>query len=70
MCDSLDCFAAKCSNRKGKKSANMVITEAGGTWGKGNLLPIVLSVFCSSEWWIDTGANIHVSAYAFLFSSY
>ena len=35
--------------------------------GYGNLLPIVLSVFCSPEWWVDTGANIHVCADASLF---
>ena len=45
MCDSPDHFAAKCLNRKGKKSANMVISEPGGTSGYGNLLPTVLSVF-------------------------
>ena len=70
MCDSLDCFAAKCSNRKGKKSANMVISEAGGTSEYSILLPTVLSVFCSPEWWVDTGTNIHVCADASLFSSY
>jgi hypothetical protein len=48
----------------------MVVSEAGGTSGYGNLLPIVLSVFCSPEWWVDTGANIHVCANASLFSSY
>ena len=48
----------------------MVISEAGGTSGYGNLLPTVLSVFCSPEWWVDTGANIHICADASLFSSY
>ena len=48
----------------------MVISEAGGTSGYGNLLPTVLSVFCSLEWWVDTGANIHVCVDASLFSSY
>ena len=48
----------------------MVISEPGGTSGYGNLLPIVLSVFCSPEWWVNTGANIHVCANASLFSSY
>ena len=49
VCDSPDHFAAKCLNRKGKKSANMIISEPGGTSGYGNLLPIVLSIFCSPE---------------------
>ena len=47
MCASTEHFAAKCPNRKGKDSANMVISEPGGTSGYGNLLPTVLSVFCS-----------------------
>ena len=55
MCDCPDHFASKCPNRKGKKSANMVISEAGGTSGYGNLLPTGLSVLCSPEWWMDTG---------------
>ena len=48
----------------------MVISEAGGTSGYDNLLSTVLSVFCSPEWWVDTGANIHVCVDASLFSSY
>ena len=70
VCASTEHFAAKCPNRKGNDSANMVISEPGGTSGYGNLLPTVLSVFCSPEWWVDTGANIHVCADASLFSSY
>ena len=70
VCASTDHFAAKCPNRKGNDSANMVISEPGGTSGYGNLLPTVLSVFGSPEWWVDTGANIHVCADASLFSSY
>ena len=42
---STEHFAAKCPNRKGNDSANMVISEPGGTSGYGNLLPTVLSVF-------------------------
>ena len=48
----------------------MVISEPGGTSGYGNSLPTVLSVFCSPEKWVDTGANIHICADASLFSSY
>ena len=47
VCASTEHFAAKCPNRKGKDSANMVISEPGGTSGYGNSLPTVLSVFCS-----------------------
>ena len=47
----------------------MVISEAGGTSGYGNL-PYILSVYNSPEWWMDSGANIHVCADVFLFTSY
>jgi hypothetical protein len=64
-CGSMEHFVAKCPDRKDKKdgkSANMVISETGGTSGYGNLLPTVLLVCHSPDWWIDTGANIHVCA--------
>jgi hypothetical protein len=49
----------------------MVVSEtAKGTSGYGNLLSTVLSVCQSPEWWADIGANIHVCADIFLFSSY
>jgi hypothetical protein len=48
---------------------NMIISEAGGTSGYSNLLPIVLSVCKSPEWWLDTSANVHVCADISLFSS-
>jgi len=37
--------------------------------GYGNL-PTVLSVFQSTSWWLDTGANVHVCADISMFSSY
>ena len=70
VCASTEHFAAKCSNHKGKNSTNMVISEPGVTSGYGNSLPRVLSIFCSPEWWVDTGANVHVCADTSLFSSY
>jgi hypothetical protein len=49
----------------------MVVSETeGGTFGYGNSLPTVLLVCHSPEWWMDTGANIHVCADASLLSSY
>ena len=48
----------------------MIISEPEGTSGYGNSLPIVISVLCSPEWWVDTGANTHVCADASLFSCY
>jgi hypothetical protein len=46
----------------------MVTTDTeGGTSGYGNHLPNVLLVCSSPEWWMDSGANIHVRADVFLF---
>jgi hypothetical protein len=77
---SPDHWVSACPNRKfkqekkpahEKKSVNMVVSETTeGTSGYGNLLPTVLSVCQSPEWWADTGANIHVCADISLFSSY
>jgi hypothetical protein len=47
-----------------------MVEAEGGTSGYGNPLHTVLSVFNSPDWWIDTGANIHVCADKSLFSSY
>jgi hypothetical protein len=38
--------------------------------GYSNLLPTILLVCHSPDWWVDTSANIHVCADVFLFSSY
>jgi hypothetical protein len=48
----------------------MVLSEGGGTSGYGNSLPTVLSICLSLEWWMDTGANIHICADISMFSSY
>ena len=70
-CGSPDHFAAKCPDRKHEpQAANMVINENGGISGYDNFLPTVLSVCFSPEWWVDTGANIHVCADISMFSSY
>jgi hypothetical protein len=47
-----------------------MVEAEGGTSGYGNSLHTVLSVFNSPDWWIDTGANIHVCDDKSLFSSY
>ena len=63
-------FAIDCPDGKWKpkrKTANTVETDAGGY---GNFLPTIFSVCHSPDWWIDTGANIHVCADVSLFSSY
>jgi hypothetical protein len=48
-----------------------VISETGGgTSGYGNSLPFVLLVCLLPEWWMDSGANIHVCADVSMFTSY
>ena len=79
MCGETGHWANRCPQRKGKKcqagqnsnSVSMVIgnTEE-GTTGYGNMLPTVLSVFQPTEWWVDTGANVHVCADISMFTSY
>jgi hypothetical protein len=72
-CGKPEHFARDCPDAKWKpnqkKSVNMVEAD-GGTSGYGNLFPTVLSVFNSPDWWVDTGANIHVCVDKSLFSSY
>jgi hypothetical protein len=74
VCGSDQHWARECHDRtftQDKKSANVVTTETGdGTSGYGNSLPFVLSVCNSPEWWMDSGANIHVCADASMFTSY
>jgi hypothetical protein len=73
ICGDPGHFASECENRKwkgNKKLENMVIGKTAGTSRYDNILPIVLSVCHSPEWWIDTSANIHVCADISLFSSY
>ena len=78
VCGEVGHWAPNCKQRKGRKnhhgqngkSVNVTIgNNDKGASGYGNL-PTVLSVFQSTDWWIDTGANIHVCADISLFSSY
>jgi hypothetical protein len=58
VCGSMEHWASQCLDckfKQEKKSMNMIISEAGGTSGYGNLLPTVLSVCKSPEWWLDIG---------------
>jgi hypothetical protein len=74
MCSFPNRWAKKCPNRKGRKpqleqnTTNMVTNAEDGTSEYGNL-PFVLSVFQSTNWWLDSGANVHVYSDASLFSS-
>ena len=73
-CGSDEHWANKCPNKYKKpaqdsKSVNVTLSNNDAASGYGNLFAI-LSVCQSTNWWIDTGANIHVCADVSLFSSY
>ena len=72
-CGELGHYSKNCperADRKGKDGTNTVnVVTASNTDGYGNL-PVVLSVFQSSCWWIDTGANVHVCSGISMFTSY
>ena len=74
VCSENGHFAKKCKNRKGKKnqpgqkSANVTIGDPSGS-RYGNL-PSIFFICQSNDWWIDTGANIHVCTNISMFSSY
>jgi hypothetical protein len=76
ICGSPDHWAKKCLTRKGRKpqpeqnTANIVVSSSGGGTSVYSNLLYVLSVFQSTTWWFDTGANVHVCLDASLFSSY
>ena len=67
-------WANKCPNKYKKsaqdsKSVNVTLSNNDAAFVYGNLFTI-LSGCQSTDWWIDTGANIHVCADVSLFSSY
>jgi hypothetical protein len=75
VCGSTDHWAKKCPHRKGKKPSHEqktanTVTMAGVETSGHNSLPSVFSVFQSTSWWLDTGANVHVCSDTTLFSSY
>jgi hypothetical protein len=76
MCRSPDHWAKKFLNHKGRKpqpeqkNTNMIVSSSGDGTSANDNLPYVLSVFQSTTWWLDSGANIHVCSDASLFTSY
>ena len=72
-------YSRDCPNRADRKanashgsagSKNVNMTTLGTTEDGYSNLSTVLSVFQSTSWWFDTGANVHVCADISLFSSY
>jgi hypothetical protein len=67
-----DSFPNRFDKRHGKssKTANVVIGDAEMKDSGYGILPTVLSVCHSPNWWIDTGANVHVCSDISMFLSY
>jgi hypothetical protein len=55
---------------KSGKTANVVISDAEMKDSGYGILPTILSVCHSPNWWIDTGANVYVCSDISMFSSY
>jgi hypothetical protein len=77
VCGDPEHWAPSCPNRydrrqhgKGGKTANVVMGDVDMKDVGYGILPIVLSLCHSPEWWIDTGANVHVCSDISMFSSY
>jgi hypothetical protein len=77
VCGDLNHWAPSCPKRfdkrshgNGGNSANVVVGDTEMKDAGYGTFPTILSVCHSSEWWIDTGANIHVCADISMFSSY
>jgi len=74
-CGSEEHWASSYPNKYKKpgqdsKSANMIVgNNESGASGYGNLFTVFL-VCQSTDWWVDTGAGVHVCADISLFSSY
>jgi hypothetical protein len=70
VCSESGHITKKCHNRKGKKvdgqkTANVAIADAGNS----GYVPQILLACQSTDWWLDTGANVHVCSDLNLFSS-
>jgi hypothetical protein len=60
----------KCQHGKGGKTAHVFISDIEMKDAGYGIFPTILSVCHSPDWWIDTGANVHVCSNISMFSSY
>jgi hypothetical protein len=71
VCGESGHIARKYRNRKdkkgdGQKNANVAIADVGNS----GYVPQILLVCQSTDWWLDTRANVHICSDLNLFSSY
>jgi hypothetical protein len=75
VCGNPGHFAKDCKDRKDRTTelrqqfTHVTIAEASTSEGYGNPF-VVYSAFDSIDWWVDTGANVHVCSDISLFSLY
>jgi hypothetical protein len=76
VCGDTGHWAPSCPNRfdkrhgKSGKTANVVISDAKMKYSGYGIFPTILLICHSPNWWIDTGANVHVYLDISMFSSY
>ena len=70
-------WAPSCPNRydkhqhgKSGKTANVVVGDTEMKDAGYGIFPSIFSVCHSPDWWIDTGANVHICSDISMFSSY
>jgi hypothetical protein len=79
VCGKEGHLAKDCRYRKykddGQQNKNVIMSigknndDGADPSGYGNS-PFVFSAIQSTDWWVDTGANVHVYSYLSMFSSY
>jgi hypothetical protein len=61
MCGEPGHIARKCRNRKGKKRGGQKSVHMTVSVARGSRYEPEIPLACqSTDWWLDTGANVHV----------